>query len=368
MNPAFDLNKRPLVVIWETTQSCDLACFHCRACAQPKRHPLELTTAEGERLIDEMTDLRPPIFTFTGGDPLKRPDIYHLVRYAAERKLHPAMTPSATPLLTSTAIQELKSAGLARLAASLNGSVPELHDKFRGVSGSYARTLEAIYWANQCGLPIQVNTTATRRNLHDLENMANLLKNFKPVLWSVFLLVPTGRGQMEDLLSAAEVEKVFGQLYRWSKEMPFKIKTTEAQHYRRFVLQQRCHESATDPFDHVAKADTQSIPGPLPINDEKGCVFVSHIGEVFPSGFFPISGGNVRQQTLTDIYRNSKLFRSLRDSSNLKGKCGRCEFRELCGGSRARALAMTGDYFAEEPCCIYQPAARTAEDRALALA
>src|SRR5689334_4688085 len=198
MNLEFDLNKRPLVVIWETTQACDLACFHCRACVQPRRHPLELTTAEGERLIDEMADLRPPILIFTGGDPLKRPDIYHLVRYAAERKLHPAMTPSATPLLTSPAIQELKRAGLARLALSLDGSVPELHDKFRGVTGSYARTLEAIYWANEYRLPIQVNTTATRRNLHDLQNIANLLKNFKLVLWSVFLLVPTGRGQMED--------------------------------------------------------------------------------------------------------------------------------------------------------------------------
>jgi len=355
MNPQFDLNQRPLVVIWETTQACDLACFHCRACAQPRRHPLELSTLEAEKLIKDVVDLKPPIFILTGGDPLKRPDIYHLVRYAALHQLHPAMTPSATPLLTRTAIEELKKAGLSRLAVSLDGSVPELHDKFRGVTGSYARTLEAIYWANECQLPIQVGTTISRRNLHDLENIAELLKNFRIVLWSLFLLVPTGRGQMEDLPSAVEVERVFKQLYRLSKEMPFKVKTTEAQHYRRFVLQQRCREAASDPSTHLSRGAALALPGLLPINDGKGFVFVSHTGEVFPSGFLPISGGNIRQQTLGAVYRDSELFQSLRDASHLKGKCSRCEFRELCGGSRARAYAMTGDYFAEDPCCVYQP-------------
>ncbi len=244
---------------------------------------------------------------------------------------------------------------VACLWISLDGSVPELHDKFRGVPGSHTRTLEAIYWANEYHLPIQVGTTISKRNLHDLENIANLLKNFRIVLWSLFLLVPTGRGQLDDLPSAAEVERVFGQMYRLAKDVPFKIKTTEAQHYRRFVLQQRCNEAAGAPMPNLINGAEQSIPGLLPINDGKGFVFVSHTGEVFPSGFLPISGGNVRQQTLTDIYRNSKLFQSLRDSSNLKGKCGRCEFRELCGGSRARAYAITGDCFAEEVCCVYQP-------------
>ncbi len=356
MNREFDLNRRPLVVIWETTQSCDLACFHCRASAQPRRHPLELNTSEAEKLIRDVAELHPPIFILTGGDPLKRPDIYDLVRYAVSQGLHPAMTPSATPLLTSAAIEELKKAGLSRLAVSLDGSVPELHDKFRGVSGSYARTLEAIYWANVFHLPIQVGTTISRRNLHDLENIANLLKNFRIVLWSLFLLVPTGRGQLSDLPSAEEVETVFGQMYRLAANLPFKVKTTEAQHYRRFVMQQRCREAAGMAMPNMLDGAELVIPGLLPINDGKGFAFVSHKGEVYPSGFLPISGGNVRQQTLSEIYRESKLFQSLRDSGNLKGKCGHCEFRELCGGSRARAYAMTGDYFAEEPCCVYQPA------------
>ncbi len=359
MNREFDLNRRPLIVIWETTQSCDLACFHCRASAQPNHHPQELNTLEAEKMIRDVAELRPPIFILTGGDPLKRPDIFELVRYAASQQLHPAMTPSATPLLTQTAIVELKKSGLSRLAVSLDGSVPELHDRFRGVPGSHARTLEAIYWANVHHLPIQVGTTISKRNLHDLENIANLLKDFRIVLWSLFLLVPTGRGQLDDLPSAQEVEKVFGQLYRLSGNVPFKIKTTEAQHYRRFVLQQRCGEDAAS-LPELSNGGEQSIPGLLPINDGKGFAFVSHTGEVFPSGFLPISGGNVRHQTLTGIYRDSKLFQSLRDSSNLKGKCGRCEFRDLCGGSRARAYAITGDYFAQDPCCAYQPVAAVA--------
>ncbi|HEX7285592.1 MAG TPA: TIGR04053 family radical SAM/SPASM domain-containing protein [Candidatus Angelobacter sp.] len=356
MNANFDLNQCPLIVIWETTQACDLACCHCRACAQPVRHPLELTTKESEKLIRDVADLRPPIFILTGGDPLKRPDIYDLVRYASAYGLHPAMTPSATPLLTKNAIAELKRCGLSRLAVSLDGSVPELHDVFRGVPGSYSRTLEAIQWANECGVPIQVNTSIYKRNIHDLENMAELLKHFKLVLWSIFFLVPTGRGQLDELPSAEEFEQTFAKLYKFSQEMPYKIKTTEAQHYRRFILQQRAMRKNI-PVETLTAGGEKSMPGLLPINDGKGFVFVSHIGEVYPSGFLPISAGSVRKQNLTEIYQKSELLVGLRDRSNLQGKCGECEFNAICGGSRARAYAMTGNIFAEDPCCSYIPKA-----------
>jgi radical SAM protein len=362
MSGNLDLSQRPLVVIWETTQACDLACVHCRACAQPKRSLLELTTEEAKNFMRDVAELRPPIFILTGGDPLKRVDIYHLVECAASLGLRPAMTPSVTPLLTRTAIQELKRAGLSRLAVSLDGSRPELHDAFRGVHGAFSRTLEAIYWANEAHLPIQINTCISKRNLHDLDNMAALLRQFRIVVWSAFFLVPTGCGQAADLPTAQEFENVFFDLNRLSKEVPFKIKTTEAQHYRRFLLQHRprladlWHDSSTK----------HNIPGLLPINDGKGFVFVSHIGEVFPSGFLPISAGSVRQQSLARIYRDSPLLRSLRDSSNLKGKCGECEFKEICGGSRARAYAMTGDLFAQEPCCIYTPKKKATPTRAVA--
>jgi radical SAM protein len=361
MNASLDLNQRPLVVIWETTQACDLACFHCRACAQPQRNPMELSTQEAENLLHQVADLNPPIFIMTGGDPLKRHDITHLVKYASDLGLHPAMTPSATPLLTASAIHELKQAGLSRLAVSLDGSVPELHDTFRGVPGSYARTLDAIRWANEAKLPIQVNTSVSKRNLHDLDNMALLLEKLKIVLWSVFFLVPTGRGQQEDLPSAAEFEQCFAKLYRRAPLAPFKIKTTEAQHYRRFVLQQRQKLDASTNMPTQSDGDFPGAPGLLPINDGKGFVFVSHTGAVCPSGFLPVSGGNVCSRSLTDIYRNSEVFRKLRDTSNLKGKCHDCEFRGICGGSRARAYAITGDMFAEDPCCVYQPATSRSE-------
>jgi radical SAM protein with 4Fe4S-binding SPASM domain len=327
----------------------------------PKRSLLELTTEEARRFIDDVTELCPPIFILTGGDPLKRVDIYHLVEYAAARELKPAMTPSVTPLLTRTAVQELKKAGLSRLALSLDGSRPELHDAFRGVRGGFARTLESMYWANEAHLPLQINTCISRRNLHDLDKIAALLREFRIVLWSAFFLVPE-RGQIADLPSAQEFEEAFANLYRLSKEVPFKIKTTEAQHYRRFLLQHRPRRPGQRGGDGIP----YTIPGLVPINDGNGFIFVSHSGEVFPSGFLPISAGNVREQSLAAIYRDSDLLRSLRDSSNLKGKCGECEFREICGGSRARAYATTGDMFASDPSCLYEPKARAESPRGMA--
>jgi AdoMet-dependent heme synthase len=363
MNTSIDLNKNPLIVIWEVTQACDLACFHCRASAQPKRHPLELSTREGEKFLHDLAQLRPPIFILTGGDPLKRADIFYLVRRAVAYGLKPAMTPSATPLLTREAIADLKRAGLSRLAVSLDGSVPELHDTFRGAPGSYARTLEAIYWANQFDLPVQVNTSISRRNFHDLENMANLLRHFHLVLWSAFFLVPTGRAPIDDMLSAEEVEEAFATLYRLSKKMPFKIKTTEAQHYRRYVIQQRVQAKRHGAVETRREDLEKSISGLLPINDGKGFVFVSHMGEVFPSGFLPVSAGNVRTRELAEIYRESPILQSLRDISRLEGKCRECEFKAICGGSRARAYAVTGNLFAPDPCCSYIPQ-RKAQDNA----
>jgi AdoMet-dependent heme synthase len=368
MNTRIDLNKNPLIVIWEVTQACDLACYHCRASAQPKRHPLELSTMEGEKLLRDVADLHPPIFILTGGDPLKRPDIFYLVRRAIAHGLKPAMTPSATPLLTREAIADLKRAGLSRLAVSLDGSVPELHDAFRGVPGSFARTLEAIYWANQFDLPVQVNTSISRRNVNDLENIAGLLRHFRLVLWSAFFLVPAGRAQMDDLLSAEEVEETFARLYRLSKEMPFKIKTTEAQHYRRYVIQQRVKARGRRAAEIGAGDWEKSVPGLLPINDGKGLVFVSHMGEVYPSGFLPVSAGNIRTQNLAEIYRESPVLKSLRDTTRLEGKCGDCEFKAICGGSRARAYAVTGNLFAPDPCCSYIPRSPAQESAQLQLA
>jgi len=357
--PAIDFDQRPFIVIWETTQACDLACVHCRACAQPVRSALELSTDEAKRLIDEVAALEAPVFVLTGGDPLKRPDIFELVEYASTHGVRISLTPSATPLLTQEAIAKLKQCGLGRLAISLDGPDAQVHDTFRRVRGSFEWTLRAVRWAREIALPVQINTTITKHNLAHLDAMIELVQKLDIVLWSVFFLVPTGRGSAGELISAEQFEQVFEKLYETAQRVKFDIKSTEAQHYRRFLLQRRNEEKRKGNGQRPPEPDVHTSDGigraPRGINDGKGFVFVSHHGEVFPSGFLPISAGNVRKQSLTELYRHSPLFVSLRRTANLKGKCGVCEFREVCGGSRARAYAMTGDSLAEEPCCVWQP-------------
>ena len=361
MMPHIDFDEKPFIAIWETTQACDLACVHCRACAQPARSSDELTTQEAKRLIDEIAEMAVPVFVLTGGDPLKRPDIFEIVRYAAERKVRISLTPSATPLLTREAIVKLQQAGLARLAVSLDGPTAEIHDAFRRVPGSFQWTMDAVRWAREIGLPVQINTTITRHNFRLVHDVIALLATLDITLWSVFFLVPTGRGQDIGLLSAEEFEQVFAILHQTAQRALFDIKSTEAQHYRRYLLQRRTearrqHALPGEKLPQLMPSMTDDgIGRAMGINDGKGFVFISHRGEVFPSGFLPLSGGNIRQQSLSKIYRESPLFRALRDSKNLKGKCGDCEYREVCGGSRARAYAVSGSPFAEEPCCVYQP-------------
>jgi radical SAM protein len=340
-----------MLVIWEMTQACDLSCIHCRAKARTKRHPLELSTAEAFHLIDQIAQMRVPRFALTGGDPLKRPDLMPIVQYACRRGVPTSLTPSATPLLTRDAIFQLKSVGLTRVALSLDGSTAELHDGFRRVTGAYKQTLDAVRWCHEAGLPVQVNTTVSQYNVADLDNMIQLLTSLRIVLWSVFFLVPTGRGQSAALLNSDEHEAVFAKLYHASKHVKFHIKTTEGQHYRRYVLQQKARQpDARTEEELIGRA-------PRGVNDGNGFMFISHTGEVYPSGFLPLSAGNVLREPLADIYQNSRLFQSLRDSSQLKGRCGRCEFRDVCGGSRARAFAVSGDPLSEEPCCAYAPPA-----------
>lgn len=360
MNPqinAIDFNERPFIAIWEVTQACDLACVHCRASAQPDRHPLELSTDEGKGLINQIAALKVPVFVLTGGDPIKRPDLFELIGHACSQGVRVSLTPSATPLLTGEIVVRLKEAGLARLAVSMDGASAETHDAFRGLSGSFARTLDAVRWANEIGLPVQINTTFSRRNIGEIDAIVALMESLKITLWSVFFLVPMGRGKLGDLLGADEFEQAFENIYSLSKTASFDIKTTEAQHYRRFLLQQKVAErKGGTAASSLQNRATDSIGrAPRGLNDGKGFAFISHTGEVFPSGFLPLSAGNIRQQDLSVIYRESDLFRNLRDTSKLEGKCGACEFKEICGGSRSRSYALTGNVNAEEPCCSYIP-------------
>jgi radical SAM protein len=360
MNPqinAIDFNERPFIAIWEVTQACDLACVHCRASAQPDRHPMELSTDEGKHLIDQIAALQVPVFVLTGGDPIKRPDLFELIGHAHSAGVRVSLTPSATPLLTREIVVRLKEIGLARLAVSMDGASAETHDAFRGMSGSFARTLDVVRWANEVGLPVQINTTFSRRNIPEIDAIVALMESLNITLWSVFFLVPTGRGKLDDLLNADEFEQVFAKIYSLSKNAIFDIKTTEAQHYRRFLLQQRVAERRAGAGIHATQEKAEDNIGRAPrgLNDGKGFVFISHTGEVFPSGFLPLSAGNIRHQPLDEIYRESPLFQSLRDTAKLEGKCGACEFKEICGGSRARAYALTGNPNGEEHCCAYNP-------------
>ncbi|KXH87463.1 TIGR04053 family radical SAM/SPASM domain-containing protein [Sporosarcina sp. HYO08] len=351
-----DYDVNPFIVIWEVTRACALKCLHCRAEAQYVADPRQLSHEEGKKLIDQIAEMDNPLFVFTGGDPLMRPDLYELAKYAIEEKGLPvSMTPSATPKVTFDAIKKAKDVGLSRWAFSLDGSCAEIHDHFRGTRGSYDRTMKGIEYLKELDIPIQVNTTISKYNLHDLEAIAEKVKEMGAVLWSTFFLVPTGRGMEKDMISAEEHEEVMKWLVQIQQKMPYGVKTTEAPHYRRVFLQEQ--ERLGNSAGKENKREDVLGRAPNPVNDGDGFVFISHIGEVYPSGFLPVVCGNVREQSLADIYRNSPIMKELRDKSLLKGKCGVCEFNKICGGSRSRAYAVTGDYLESDPYCSYIPKA-----------
>lgn len=350
----------PLVVFYETTQACDLVCAHCRACAQPKRHPLELTDAQSLALLDDLARFpQPPLVVLTGGDPMKRPDIFDVVSHGVSRGLVMGMTPSATPLVTKDALLRLSDAGLARLAVSIDGANAASHDGLRGVPGSFARSFEILRDARDCGLPLQVNTTVHRGNVGELLELADLLDDTGIVLWSVFFLVPVGRALADRRIEPEQYEDVFALLAREARRRSYVIKTTEAPHYRRFVLQQRKKArrgSASAAAPAPMAIGTGAAPaGMMGTNDGKGVLFIGHTGHIQPSGFLPLPCGRFPDDSVVDVYQNHPLFRSLRDSDGFGGKCGVCEFRSICGGSRARAFALTGDALASDPDCAYQP-------------
>lgn len=339
----------PRIVIWEMTRACALACEHCRAEAIPFHDPRELTTSEALALVDQVVACGRPIFVLTGGDPLMRADIYRIIEYAAGSGLRVAASPSGTARLTLRALERLFAAGCPRVSLSIDGPDAESHDGFRHVKGVFNRTITAAQTAVEVGFELQINTTIARHNHRRIKEIAALLARLGATLWSLFFLVPTGRARHEQVLDADETEAAFAELYEVWLESPFDVKTTEAPHYRRYVAQ-RLASVPEDRRPQKARSPVLRFPS---IGDGRGFVFISHIGEIQPSGFLPLTVGNVRQDQLIDVYRNDPLMRSLRDPDGFGGKCGRCDFRSLCGGSRARAYAFAGDPLAAEPCCRY---------------
>ncbi len=361
--PVVDFDQAPFLVIWETTQACALACTHCRASAQPNRDPGELTTEEGFKVIRDTAEMGTPLLIFSGGDPVNRPDLLDLIRYGKGQGLRVATIPAATECLTRSLVFELKAAGLEQMALSLDQPRAELHDAFRATPGAFAKTMAAVEWAHEAGLPLQINTTVCGTTAPHFEEMAALVERLGIVFWEVFFLVPIGRGTLLPGLTALQCEQLFEVIYRIQKKGAFIVKVTEAPHYRRYVEQQETRAAAHThgPGQLPALLTRSEGPGhtvglaPRGVNAGNGFLFVSHQGEIFPSGFLPLSAGNVRRDSLAEIYRTSPLFMRLRDPDQLQGRCGRCEYRRICGGSRSRAFALTGDPSRTDPWCGYEP-------------
>jgi len=330
-----------------------LACRHCRAEAIRCRDPEELSFEEGKKLIDDVAALG-SMLILTGGDPMERPDLFELIDYARSRRVPVGITPSTTHRLTRETVQAFREHGVSAIGISIDGAQASTHDAFRGFSGTFERARETLRWAAQARIPVQINTTVTRQNIHELPALFELLRteHVPPVKrWSLFLLVPTGRAQMTDVPDAEAMEQVYEWLYHSGRGSPFHVGTVEAPMYRRYFMQQRL--KAGESFDELLGAAARHGLG---IRDGNGVIFVSHRGQILPSGFVPLTPlGNVKEQSLLEVYRNSPELAQLRDVDQLQGKCGRCEFRWPCGGSRARAAALTGSMMGEEPLCAHQP-------------
>lgn len=351
----YTFDDAPMLVYWESTQACDLACIHCRAEAVPHRSSLELSTDEAKALFRQIAEFggrMPPHLVITGGDPLHRPDLFELIDYAVNLGVQVSVTPAGTAKLTVEMVKKLKAAGVVGLGLSLDGSTPARHDAFRQVNGSFEWTTNAARQIVAEGIPLQVNTMVCAQTLDDLPAIYDVMADIGINRWALFFLIATGRGESLQQLSPEQSEKMVHWLQDLAEDpnTPFIVKTTEAPFYRRVALERLGHGAGG------AAALRQTPMGrAFGIRDGNGVVFVSHVGQVFPSGFLPIAAGNVRKQSLVDIYRNSELFRNLRNMDELAGKCGVCPYRYLCGGSRARAYAETGSVLGSDSLCVFEP-------------
>jgi AdoMet-dependent heme synthase len=357
-----DFSRNPMLVYWEVTQACGLACKHCRAEAMQSPHALELTTTEGQSLLTQLVGFGDPLphVILTGGDPLSRRDIYSLIDFARNLGLEVSITPSATPELTDAAISNLQGHGIQSLGLSLDGSCAGRHDAIRGIPRTFDRTIEAARYAGRIRMPIQVNTLVSRETADDLPAIYDLLRtNFPVMRWSLFFLISVGRGKALNAVSPEEGEGIMNWVLDLVPTTPFAVKTTEAPSYRRIAIN-RMRAAGMASSDRK----NSSVYKGFQIRDGHGIVFVSHLGDIYPSGFLPLRCGNVLKDSLVEVYRQSKTFLGLHSPNQFHGKCGECEFSHICGGSRARAFAETGDELSSDPFCLYEPAKAKVVDQA----
>jgi len=353
---AYVHDLRPLRIYWEITRACDLACQHCRAAAVPDADPGELTHDEALRLIARLDGFGDPLphLVFTGGDPLKRADLFELIAAARHAGLRVSVAPSATPLLTRDALVALYDAGIDAISLSIDGSTAARHDAIRGIERTFDHTLSAAAVAREIGLPFQVNTVVCGDTAADLPAIYDRVRAMGAARWSLFFLVSVGRGRVLQPMTAERAEEILG----WAASIaaPHRpgdpvVTTTEAPQMRRVSQQYRKAIGGTS-------ADGQHATHAAGIRDGNGVMFISHTGDITPSGFLEVRLGNVRYDDVVDVYRHSWLFTELREPDQFCGRCGTCEYHWVCGGSRARAYAATGNPLAEDPLCPYQPAAK----------
>ncbi len=339
--------EHPRRVYWELTRACALACSHCRAEALHRRLPDELSRDEAFGVLETLAATTPkPVVILTGGDPLERPDFWEILAHARELGLHVDVAPSATPKLTREAIMRLAEAGVGAMSLSVDGATAPTHDALRGIEGCFERTMEAAADIADAGISLQVNTLVTADTLPEMAAIAGVAEQMKARRWSLFFLVTTGRGSTLPQITAAQTD----ELVRWAlaegERRPYVVATTEAPFARRVLLEKKLAAGAKG---------RPRVPG-AGMRDGNGIMFLSYKGEVMPSGFLPLSAGNVRDEDPIAIYQRSEIFVKLRDVDAFGGRCGRCEHRRICGGSRGRAFAATGDVMAEDPLCTYEPA------------
>jgi heme b synthase len=341
------------LVAWETTRNCNLSCIHCRASATQGPYDGELDTEAGFRILDQMAELGEPIVILTGGEPLLRQDIFELAAYGTSKGLRMVMAPNGT-LINKTNAEQMAASGIQRISISLDGATAGKHDAFRKVKGAYKGALQGIEHAKSAGIEFQINTTITRTNLDEIPKIQELAVNLGAAAHHIFLLVPTGRGKyiVDEAINAEEYEKTLNWFYDQRGKTPLQLKATCAPHYYRILRQRAREEGQTVSFKtHGLDAVTRGCLGGT------GFCFISHRGIVQPCGFLDLNCGDVTRMSFVEIWKHSEVFRSLRDFSRLKGKCGECEYKRVCGGCRARAYESTGDYLAQEPLCTYQPRA-----------
>ena len=366
--PQLDLDSRPILVFWEMTRACLLACRHCRASAIPEPLPGELSTEEGERFLETLTGFgRPyPVLVLTGGDVLMRGDLLRLVGRARELGLPVAVAPSVTPRLELVTLAALRRAGVKVASLSLDGARSETHEGLRGVEGHFEETIAALRLLRDHGFTVQINTVVRPENVEELAEIAAIVDEVGAAIWEVFFLVRVGRGAALAELSPEQNEDVCHFLVDASR-YGFIVRTVEAPFFRRVVAwRQEGRTCETGPLYERLSARLRQVlgePRSAPraqtkgTRDGKGIVFVAHNGDVYPAGFLPLTVGNVRERSLVSLYRESPLFKTIR-AARFHGRCGRCDFADLCGGSRARAYAVCGDPLGEDPACAYLPAGR----------